>query len=90
VTRLRQASARQAGDGSEFTPHVSRFRLASGLPSTNASRMENPDQFRELFRMQKALNERIGVKTGGMSEEDQTKWILFKSTSKHALERKVR
>ena len=52
--------------------------------------MENPDQFRELFRMQKALNERIGVKTGGMSEEDQTKWILFKSTSKHALERKVR
>jgi hypothetical protein len=27
--------------------------------------MENPDQFRDLFRRQKALNERIGVKTDG-------------------------
>jgi hypothetical protein len=53
-----------------------RFRLASGLPPTNASRMEKPDQFRELFRMQKALNERIGVQTEGMSEEEKTKWIL--------------
>jgi dimeric dUTPase (all-alpha-NTP-PPase superfamily) len=40
------------------------------------SRMEKPDQFRELFRMQKSLNERIGVKTDGMSEEEKTKWIL--------------
>ena len=38
--------------------------------------MENPDQLRELFRMQKSLNERIGVKTDGMSEEAKTKWIL--------------
>jgi dimeric dUTPase (all-alpha-NTP-PPase superfamily) len=76
VTRLRQAPARQAGDGKEFTFHVSRFRLASGLPPTNASRMEKPDQFRELFRMQKALNERIGVQTDGMSEAEKTKWIL--------------
>ena len=38
--------------------------------------MEKPDQFRELFRMQKALNERIGVKTDGMSESEKTKWIL--------------
>src|SRR5258708_15809687 len=38
--------------------------------------MENPDQLRELFRMQKSLNERIGVKTDGMSEEEKTKWIL--------------
>jgi hypothetical protein len=52
--------------------------------------MENPDQFRESFRMQKALNERIGVNADGMNEADQTKWILLKSTSKHALERKVR
>ena len=36
--------------------------------------METPDQLRELFRMQKALNERIGVRTDGMSEEDKTKW----------------
>ena len=38
--------------------------------------MEKPDQFCELFRMQKALNERIGVNTGGMSEEEKTRWIL--------------
>src|SRR6266571_3895148 len=40
------------------------------------SRMEKPDQFRVLFRMQKALNERIGVKTDGMSDEEKTKWLL--------------
>jgi dimeric dUTPase (all-alpha-NTP-PPase superfamily) len=34
------------------------------------------DKFEELFRMQQALNERIGVRTAGMSEEEQTKWIL--------------
>ena len=38
--------------------------------------MQNSDQLRELFRMQKALNERIGVKTDSMSEEEKTKWIL--------------
>lgn len=34
------------------------------------------DQLSELFRMQKALNERIGVKTDSMSEEEKTKWLL--------------
>ncbi len=38
--------------------------------------MNKPDQLRELFRMQKALNERIGVKTDDMSDEDKTKWLL--------------
>ena len=38
--------------------------------------MDKPDQLRELFRMQKALNERIGVHTDGMSDEEKTKWIL--------------
>lgn len=38
--------------------------------------MEKQDQLRELFRMQKALNERIGVHTDGMTDEDKTKWIL--------------
>jgi dimeric dUTPase (all-alpha-NTP-PPase superfamily) len=38
--------------------------------------MEKPDQLRELFRMQKSLNERIGVQTDGMSEADQIQWIL--------------
>jgi dimeric dUTPase (all-alpha-NTP-PPase superfamily) len=34
------------------------------------------DKFEELFRMQQALNERIGVHTKGMNEEEQTKWLL--------------
>ena len=34
------------------------------------------DKFEELFRMQQSLNERIGVRTRGMSEEEQTRWIL--------------
>jgi len=38
--------------------------------------MECPDQLHELFQMQKALNERIGVHTESMSEEEKIKWIL--------------
>jgi dimeric dUTPase (all-alpha-NTP-PPase superfamily) len=38
--------------------------------------MENRDQLRELFRMQKALNERIGVKTDAMNEEEKVQWVL--------------
>ena len=38
--------------------------------------MDKPDQLRELFRMQQALNGRIGVKTDGMSEADKTQWVL--------------
>ncbi len=38
--------------------------------------MDTPDQLRELFRMQKALNERIGVRTDGLTEEEQTRWVL--------------
>ena len=38
--------------------------------------MEKSDQLRELWRMQKALNDRIGVHTENMSEEERTKWIL--------------
>lgn len=38
--------------------------------------MDKPDQFRELFRMQKALNERIGVKTDSMSQQERAQWVL--------------
>ena len=38
--------------------------------------MEKPDQLRELFRMQQALNERIGMRTDGMTDEEKTKWLL--------------
>jgi dimeric dUTPase (all-alpha-NTP-PPase superfamily) len=41
------------------------------------SAMTSPaDKFEELFRMQESLNARIGVHTAGMSEEEQTKWLL--------------
>ena len=36
--------------------------------------METLDRFRELFRMQRALNARIGVKTDAMSEEEKINW----------------
>ncbi len=38
--------------------------------------MEKPDMLRELFRMQTALNERIGVHMEGMDEATKTKWLL--------------
>jgi dimeric dUTPase (all-alpha-NTP-PPase superfamily) len=38
--------------------------------------MNKPDPLRELWRMQTALNERIGVKTDGMSDDEKTKWVL--------------
>ncbi len=34
------------------------------------------DQLREMFRMQKALNQRIGVSTDSMSQEEKVQWIL--------------
>jgi dimeric dUTPase (all-alpha-NTP-PPase superfamily) len=34
------------------------------------------DKLEELFRMQQALNERIGVRTAAMSEAEQTQWVL--------------
>ena len=38
--------------------------------------MDQPDLLRELFRMQKALNERIGVKTNEFNDEQKTEWVL--------------
>ena len=38
--------------------------------------MQTPDQLRELFRMQQSLNQRIGVNTEGMSDEEKTRWVL--------------
>src|SRR5713226_9047953 len=38
--------------------------------------MEKADQLRELFRLQKTLNQRIGVHTDAMTEEEKTKWLL--------------
>ena len=38
--------------------------------------MEQLDQLREMFRMQRALNQRIGVNTDAMDEKEKTQWIL--------------
>src|SRR6059036_3758246 len=38
--------------------------------------MQSPDQFRELFRLQRTLNQRIGVHTERLSDEEKTRWIL--------------
>lgn len=39
--------------------------------------MPDADMLREMFRMQAALNERIGVRESSqMSEEEQHKWVL--------------
>ena len=40
------------------------------------SPMQNPDQLRELFEMQRALNLRIGVDTSKLDEQGQTQWVL--------------
>ena len=34
------------------------------------------DKLDELFDLQEALNQRIGVSTGEMSNEEKTRWIL--------------
>jgi dimeric dUTPase (all-alpha-NTP-PPase superfamily) len=52
------------------------FGLASSARQPNPLGMEQPDQLRELFRMQQALNERIGVRTEGMTQEEKTQWLL--------------
>src|SRR5678815_5659847 len=46
---------------------------STSLPSNPPA---EKDQLRELFRMQQALNHRIGVHTDGMSDEEKTRWIL--------------
>src|SRR3954468_19108222 len=38
--------------------------------------METPCQLHEIFRMQEELNQRIGVNTGALTEEEKTKWLL--------------
>ena len=52
------------------------FRLDSTGLHANPLHMQKPDQLRELWRMQDALNKRIGVQMEGMSDEDKAKWIL--------------
>ncbi len=38
--------------------------------------MPTQDQLKEIFRMQEELNQRIGVNTHTLTEEEQVKWLL--------------
>ena len=38
--------------------------------------MDKPDKLDELFRLQKQLNERIGVHTDRMTEAERQQWLL--------------
>jgi dimeric dUTPase (all-alpha-NTP-PPase superfamily) len=38
--------------------------------------MDAPDQLREIFRLQEALNLRIGVDTAHMTDEQRQQWVL--------------
>ncbi len=67
---------RQRGSKAKVVRPFRPFRLASGARPSNPWRMEQPDRLDELFRMQTALNERIGVRMESMSEEDKVKWLL--------------
>jgi dimeric dUTPase (all-alpha-NTP-PPase superfamily) len=50
--------------------------------------MESPDQLHEMFHMQKALNERIGVHTGGYEREreDQMDLELLRAVTQEIAE----
>ena len=50
--------------------------LISLHPIADIRGMDQPDQLRELFRMQKALNKRIGVKTNEFNDEQKTEGVL--------------
>ena len=38
--------------------------------------MDQPDKLNDIFRLQEALNQRIGVNTSGMTDEERQKWVL--------------
>lgn len=52
------------------------FALASAARRGKLPLMDKPDQLRELFRLQQALNERIGVNTAGMTDAEKAQWLL--------------
>jgi dimeric dUTPase (all-alpha-NTP-PPase superfamily) len=60
------------------TQHAMGFKVVEPASRAILAAMDTPatDKLEELFRMQQALNERIGVRTTGMIEEEQTKWLL--------------
>ncbi len=49
---------------------------AENQTSTSENNLLKPDKLDELFRLQKLLNERIGIQTDKMSDEERIKWVL--------------
>ena len=66
IQHISQANIKQLSEKILITLHS----------SADISCMDQPDQLRELFRMQKALNERIGVSTDEFNDEQKTEWVL--------------
>ena len=66
IQHISQANIKQLSEKILITRHS----------SVDISCMDQPDQLRELFRMQKALNERIGVSTDEFNDEQKTEWVL--------------
>ena len=66
IQHISQANIKQLSEKILITRHS----------SADISCMDQPDQLRELFRMQKALNERIGVSTDEFNDEQKTEWVL--------------
>ena len=66
IQHISQANIKQLSEKILITQHS----------SADISCMDQPDQLRELFRMQKALNERIGVRTNEFNDEQKTEWVL--------------
>jgi dimeric dUTPase (all-alpha-NTP-PPase superfamily) len=57
-----------------FTPP--KTCLPPDRPAEMLAPMEDQDQLRQLFQMQKSLNERIGVRTDELTEAEKVHWIL--------------
>ena len=66
IQHISQANIKQLSEKILITRHS----------SADISCMDQPDQLRELFRMQKALNERIGVNTDEFNDAQKTEWVL--------------
>ena len=78
-----KSTARRSRNGTECArPYLvagvqpSPAAATSAFKSRNRWRMEKPDQLGELFRMQQTIDERVGVKTEGLSDEAKTRQFI--------------
>lgn len=76
--RPRQSNIDFAGERPTSPPGGSRrCRRKRPLPASGGpGSVGTMDKLAEIFRMQEALNERIGVKLAGIDEAERTRWVL--------------